>query len=145
MPKLLTKTPAGSFTETPPCDFGNPEKNVLHSQDVTPEELKANCDRYWQLLQAQAPSLADTMIRASTFTAESVRQLLSAHPDANFFRVYYGVRENGEHLLFMGPAQEDDTAVSPAAGSEESLYVENCCHCPPRMNCPKDELLTWGD
>lgn len=146
MPKLLTRALSGSLTETPPCDFGNPENNVLLSQEVTPGELKANCDRYWQLLQTQAPALADTMIRASSFTADSLQQLLSAHPDATFFRVYYGVRENGEHLLFMGPVQEEEeTVASFTTESEESLYVENCCHCPPRLNCPKDELLEWGN
>ena len=84
------------------------------------------------------------MIRASSFTADSLQQLLQAHPGAAFFRVYYGVRENGEHLLFIGAVQEE-TVTAFASKSGESLYVENCCHCPPRLNCPQDELLEWGD
>jgi hypothetical protein len=72
-----------------------------------------------------------------------VRQLLDQSPGSAFIRVYYGIEENGEHRLFMAPVAEAGTLTM--AQTTDMLFVDDCCHCPPRLNCPADALLGTED
>lgn len=137
MPTLLTRQVEASLDQTPPCNFSDPTQNVFQEQQVTIEELEARCARYQQLLASLQPPQDQTMIRAANFTTDSVQLLLQQSPNSTFIRVYYGIDENGEHMLFMAPVTETGSLVA----EEETVYVEACCACPPLRNCPEDELL----
>ncbi|MFB9862737.1 hypothetical protein [Rufibacter immobilis] len=136
MPKLLT--PTSREAQTPLCQFSQPTQNVLEEQQVPMEELKARCDRYYDHLSALQPPQENIMLRAANFTVASIQQMIQASPDSAFIRVYYGIKENGEHELFMVPVNPDGTPDSNA----DTVYVDNCCACPPMGNCSNDELLS---
>lgn len=142
MPTLLTRSNDASSPEFP-CNFSDPSQNQLVALQVTLEELQARCARYRTLLSSLLPSQEHIMIQAANFTTDSVRQLLAHSPDSAFIRVYYGIEENGEHRLFMAPVSGAGTLSEPE--TEDLLFVDDCCHCPPRRNCPADELLGTTD
>lgn len=137
MPKLITRQTDSLQKQDQPCNFEDLSQNIFEEQEITIEELKKRCARYRELLASLQPSQEQTMIQASNFTTESVLQLIQRSPGSAFIRVYYGIEENGEHRLFMAPVSEAGNLVT----EDSSIYVDDCCHCPPRLNCPADELL----
>lgn len=138
MANLLTRPSEAASPQTP-CNFTDPAQAQLVHQQVSLETLQARCARYRALLASLQPSQEHSMIQAANFTTDSVRQLLAQSPGSAFIRVYYGIEENGTHRLFMAPVT--DAAESAVASAADMLYVDDCCHCPPRLNCPADELL----
>ncbi|PRY09840.1 hypothetical protein CLV24_11744 [Pontibacter ummariensis] len=137
MPILLTRQKDDVLAKSQPCDFSDPSLNQIVEQQTTIEEMKKRCDRYKQLLASLQPPQDNTMIRAANFTTDSVLQMIQQSPSSSFIRVYYGIEESGEHVLFMAPVTEAGTL----AAEEETIYVDDCCRCPPLSNCPADGLL----
>ncbi len=137
MPTLLTRQTEALLEDVQPCNFSDSEQNQLVAQQVTIEELRNRCDRYKKLLTSLQPAQDTTMIRAANFTTDSILQMIQQSPTSAFIRVYYGIDETGEHRLFMAPVTEAGTL----AAEEDTLYVDDCCRCPPLLNCPADELL----
>ncbi|WP_242917392.1 hypothetical protein [Pontibacter liquoris] len=135
MPRLITRNT--TETKEQPCHFTDLSQNVFLEEQVTIEALQARCARYRDLLASLQPPQENTMIRAANFTTDSVLQLIQQSPTSAFIRVYYGLDENGEHLLFMAPVSDAGTL----AMTEETIYVDDCCRCPPMGNCPEDPLL----
>ncbi|ARS35755.1 hypothetical protein [Pontibacter actiniarum] len=142
MATLLTRQTDAS-SQQPSCNFTDPAQAQMVALQVPLEELQARCARYRTLLASLQPSQEHTMIQAANFTTDSVRQLLEQSPDSAFIRVYYGIEEDGTHRLFMAPVTEP-MALS-ATEAADMLFVDDCCHCPPRLNCPADELLDAAD
>ncbi|WP_207436056.1 hypothetical protein [Sabulibacter ruber] len=144
MPILLTRNVDNSMSgpEPGPCDFSGSTPNVMVEQPVPLGELKARCDRYRQYLASLQPSQEDTMMRAANFTTESVLRLIQQYPASSFIRVYYGIGEDGRHVIFMGAVQGEPSFARTEA---EALYVDDCCLCPPRLNCQEDGLLAWQE
>ncbi|MBA9077450.1 hypothetical protein [Rufibacter quisquiliarum] len=136
MPKLLTAS--ATETQSPLCQFTQPTQNESEGQQVPVAELKARCDRYYHYLAALQPPQENTMLRAANFTVASILEMLQESPQSNFIRVYYGIKENGEHELFMAPITADGTPDT----SEEAVYADDCCACPPMSNCSNDEFLS---
>ena len=109
------------------------------------------CTRYRDYLASLQPPQDQVMIRAANFSVESILQIIQEKPEAAFVRVYYGIEADGRHLLFMTPVSDAGTATAPSAydtlaatssATEEDLvFADECCHCPPRLNCPKDVLI----
>jgi len=157
MPKLITRKKNSATVQAEPCNFIDPSQNAFVEQQVPLDEFKARCARYYDYLAALQPPQENTMIRAANFTTDAVLRLLQQNPASAFIRVYYGIDANGEHGLFMAPVPEETAATAaggtdlPAAGTatseeaaaDELLYVDDCCVCPPRLNCPRDGLLAW--
>lgn len=133
MPTLITRK---TEEQDMSCNYSDLTQNIFVEQQVTIEDLKKRCARYKELLDSlQAPE--NSMIRAANFTSESVLQMLQQSPSSAFIRVYYGIEENGEHVLFMAPVTEAGTLTT----ANDTIYVDSCCECPPLRNCPEDELL----
>ena len=137
MPILISPKVESLQMQTSSCSFHNPAQNEFTTQQVTMEELKERCDRYAKLLASLQPPQDATMIRAANFTTDSVLQMLQQYPGSTFIRVYYGIDEAGNHLLFMAPVPDSESQIA----QEDTIYVDGCCHCPPMGNCPNDGLL----
>lgn len=141
MPTLITRKTDNLQEQAQPCNFSDLSQNEFVEVEVSLEELRARCTRYKDYLAALQPPQDGTMIRAANFTTDSVLQMIQQNPSSSFIRVYYGIEENGEHRLFMAPVND----VSSLTTETELTYVDDCCRCPPRMNCPEDELLEGMD
>ncbi len=137
MPKLLTREVEDSLKQPEPCNLSAPAENVMVEQQVPIEEFKERCDRYLKLLSSLQLPQQNTMVRAANFTTESVLQMIQSSPGSSFIRVYYGIDANGEHGLFMAPISEAGSLDT----NEETVYVDDCCACPPLGNCQDDPLL----
>ncbi|TXK33749.1 hypothetical protein FVR03_18775 [Pontibacter qinzhouensis] len=137
MPKLLTKVMQEGQPQADPCDFTDLSRNDLTETAVTLQELRDRCDRYKTYLASLQPPQGDIMIRAANFTTESVLRMIGHSPDSPFIRVYYGIGDDGRHLLFLAPVQQ----AGVLAKGDNTIYVDDCCACPPIRNCPGDELL----
>jgi len=138
MPTLITRATSDSLEQESPCNFNDLTQNKFVEQKITSSDLQQRCARYADLLASLQPSQLGTMLQAANFTTDSVLQLIQQNPGSAFLRVYYGIDETGEHRLFMGPVSDSSSVT---AMDEETLYVDDCCHCPPMGNCPNDELL----
>lgn len=133
MPTLITPK---TNEQDAPCNYSSLSQNVFEERHVTIDELKQRCARYKELLDSlQAPE--ESMIRAANFTTDSVLMMLQQNPSSSFIRVYFGIEENGKPVLFMTPVTEAGTLST----EDETIYVDDCCACPPRLNCPEDEIL----
>ena len=143
MPKLLKRKKEDQQEKSLPCNFSEPSMNVMVAEQTTIEELRQRCARYLELLKSLQPSQENVMIRATNFTVGSVQQLIQDNPDSTFLRVYYGIEETGEHIMFMGAVTEGAMATASAEGTPEAGtdYVDTCCSCPPMGDCKNDELL----
>lgn len=150
MPKLITRK---VHMQDEPCNFTDLSQNDFVEQHVPLTELKMRCTRYKDYLAALQPPQENIMVRAASFTVDSVLQVIQKNPQAAFIRVYNGIDENGQHLLFMAPVTQtgstteevasfSTTEESTTSTSEEEITVaDSCCECPPLRNCQGDELL----
>jgi len=139
MPTLLTRKKDNLQEQAQPCNFSDAAQNELIEMPTSLEELRKRCARYEELLSSLQPPQGNSMIRAANFTTDSVLKLVQQSPASSFIRVYYGIDERGKHLLFMAPVKQDGML----AAEEDTIYADDCCACPPRLNCPPDELLEW--
>ncbi|MBB6611769.1 hypothetical protein H7F15_12025 [Pontibacter sp. Tf4] len=137
MPTLITRKTDGLQEQTQPCNFSDVNQNEFVELDVTHEELRQRCARYKAYLAALQPPQDNTMIRAANFTTDSVLQMIQQSPGSAFIRVYYGIEENGEHRLFMAPVNDANSLTTET----DLTYVDDCCRCPPLLNCPADDLM----
>ncbi|WP_192822816.1 hypothetical protein [Rufibacter sp. LB8] len=153
---LVTRRLEDSQKQADPCNFSEPTANVMVEQQIPIEDLKLRCDRYKDYLAALQPPQDNLMIRASNFTTDSVLQLIQANPGSAFIRVYYGIKEDGQHVFFMGAVEDStslltqDTSVSSVESTDtggetpgDPTYIDDCCSCPPRGGCQDDPLITW--
>lgn len=137
MPTLLTRKKDDLQEQAQPCNFSDAAQNELIAMPTSLEMLKKRCARYEELLSSLQPPQENSMIRAASFTTDSVLKMIRQSPASSFIRVYYGIEASGEHLLFMAPVKQDGML----AAEEDTLYVDDCCRCPPLRNCPEDPLV----
>jgi hypothetical protein len=144
MPTLWTRLKSKDTDATPACDFQTLENNQFitiesTSQDPILEKLKKRCKKFKEELIDTSPH-KEKIIRAANFKLNgdrSVMEMIKKNPNMFFLRVYYGIDDNGEHVCFLSLTPEDNPNVSIA----DPIFLDNCCHCPPMSNCPKDQLL----
>lgn len=139
MPTLITRKTDNLLDQdqTQPCNFSDLSQNEFVEVQIPLEELRERCARYRDYLAALQPPQDTLMIRAANFTTDSVLQMIQQNPGSAFIRVYYGIEATGEHRLFMAPVMEANSLTTET----DLTYVDDCCRCPPRLNCPEDELL----
>jgi hypothetical protein len=149
---ILWSPPNNLLGSQSACDYQHPEKTLLvpitdTDQETVIEKLKKRCKKFKDnVLPAVNHPHKDSMIRAANFLAKpipskpelrSVLDMIQQNEDILHIRVYYGVDENGEHVFFMVPIREGGMIIEKA----DTIFLDNCCHCPPMSNCPNDQLL----
>lgn len=137
MPRLFTRPKNKLNRSTAPYDFKNASREEFEMQQTTIEELKARCDRYEAMLATLSSPVRAKMLRATNFRADAVADMLAQHPGYTFIRIYNGIDEQGNHLMFMAPAGHDGASFT----EEDTIWLDDCCRCPPMGNCPADPIL----
>ena len=137
MPTLFTRPKNKLNRASALYNFKNAAAEKFEMQQTTIEELKARCDRYAAMLATLSSPLRAKMVRATNFRADAVADLLAQNPDYAFIRIYNGIDEHGNHLLFMAPAGHDGASIT----EEDTIWLDDCCRCPPMGNCPSDPIL----
>ena len=69
---------------------------------------------------------ADKLIRAAYFPTQSLNEMLASFK-GEYVRLYYGIDDNGRHLMFMAPTDPDGNALAAA----DVIYTQCIGEKPP--------------